>query len=448
MARILSARTFFWHPALLCAWLTACGGDQILGGRFDAGSSSAGGGGAASTGGAGGSFNAPDASRDAFCAGAVTIPTRQGDVCAGNVADRAFRFALCTCSELSWIGTLTTSGSVGVDGYAVAAQPYHVGGSLWIAGEPPGAPGLFMMGSAPSDVAKDLHVGGGIMGQGPLTVHGDVFSGGNTTCPGMMVDGVLHVPVGSSVSGVAAAKGIVHEPVVVPKPCDCKTPPLDIAAAIDALAKSNDDAATGIAPTDLDRFVGPKALDLPCGRYFFQQVNGQDISLHLRGRATIAVGGDVLVTGSFDIGLDPGAELDLYVGGSLQVPSATSFGSTAEPAKIRAYIGGPSVFLPAGMNVGANVYAPNALVSSRGDLELFGALFANRVSFGASVTVHYDEAILGGRGCMQAAAGACATCRDCSGAAPACKANACSPCEVDADCCPPLYCMGGACVPR
>jgi hypothetical protein len=265
-------------------------------------------------------------------------------------------------------------------------------------------------------------------------------------CPGMIVDGALHVPEGSTVSGVTAGKGIVHEPVAVPKPCDCETPPLDTSAAVDALAKDNDDAAAGIAPTDLARFVGPKTLDLPCGRYFFQQVNGQGFTLHLRGRAAIAVAGDLLVTGPFDIDLAPGAELDLFVGGSLQLAAATSFGSTNEPARIRAYVGGPSVFLPSGAKVGANIYAPSALVSCGGDLEMFGSVVADRFSFGASVSMHYDEAISGGRGCAEPAGGACTTCRDCSGAASACKANTCSSCTVDADCCPPLSCVGGACV--
>src|SRR5262249_14929210 len=106
-----------------------------------------------------------------------------------------------------------------------------------------------------------------------------------------------------------------------------------------------------------------------------------------------------------------------------------------------------SVFLPSGATVGANIYAPSALVSCGGDLEMFGAVVADRFSFGASVSVHYDEAISGGRGCAEPTGSACVTCLDCSGAASAWKANTWSSWPVAADCCPPLSCVGGACVP-
>src|SRR5439155_17935421 len=118
-----------------------------------------------------------------------------------------------------------------------------------------------------SEIAKELHVGGGIAGQGVQAVRGDVFSGGNIMCPGLNVDGAIRVPAGTTVIGATAAKGIVNEPVSVPKPCDCKSPVVDIAAVVDLISKSNDDAASGISPAELGGFLGSKVIELPCGRY-------------------------------------------------------------------------------------------------------------------------------------------------------------------------------------
>ena len=70
----------------------------------------------------------------------------------------------------------------------------------------------------------------------------------------------------------------------MPKPCDCAAPALDTAAVVQAFAQNNDDAANGLSPTALTSFVGPKTLELPCGRYYFEQISGRDLTLHLRGR--------------------------------------------------------------------------------------------------------------------------------------------------------------------
>jgi hypothetical protein len=254
------------------------------------------------------------------------------------------------------------------------------------------------------------------------------------------------VPAGATVIGASAAKGIVNEPVFVPKPCDCKSPVVDIASVVDLSSMSNDDARSGISPAEIGGFAGSKTLDLMCGRYYFEQMNGPELTVRLRGRTVIAVGGDVLITGQFLFELSPGAELDLFVRGNMNVAGTTTFGSTAEPAKIRVYVAGASVFLPAA-SVGAEIYAPAALIAIKSSLEMSGALFADRFSLGGSVTVHYDEAILGGRGCPDLPGRSCSTCKDCGSGAPACRQGTCSACVVNADCCPPLACKGGSCVP-
>jgi hypothetical protein len=386
------------------------GGSKWLGGRVDGGAAGqAGTSPATGPGRAGAPGLAPPRP---FCgaAGSLLLPSARGNVCSSTVAAQAFRFSLCTCAELSWIGSLTTdsfdsvsgqpgrNADVGVDGYLVAAQAYQIGGSLWIAGEPAGAPALRVVSATASGVAGDLRVGGGIVGQGLQTVQGDLFSGGDILCRGLSVGGTIHLPPGSVVAGASAARGIVQEPVTVDRPCNCATPALDTARMVEELGRSNDNAAAGLDPTTLDSFLGPRTLELPCGRYHFEQISGRDLTWRLQGRAAISVAGDLAVAGAFAVELGPEAELDLFVGGDIKLGGTASFGNTTQPSRIRVYVAGDSVVLPGGMSIGANVYAPAALVSA-GPLEMFGALVANRFSFAGSVSVHYDEAIRRGRVC-------------------------------------------------
>jgi hypothetical protein len=345
--------------------------------------------------------------------------------------------------------TALNNASVGVDGFVVAQSPYHVGGSLWIAGvSPPLGQSLSVVTNAACTTAKELRVAGAITSQPAQTVGGDLYCGGNVTSIGMKVGGAVHVPAGRMVIVSSVAKGTIREPVTVGKPCDCALPAVDTAAVVATFTQSNDDAAQGLSPTDLTAVVGPKTIELGCGRLHFQQISGRDLTLRVNGRVALSVAGDVTMAGGFNIALGPGAEVDLFVRGDLKLAGATSFGSPAEAARIRVYVAGASVALPTGMPIGANIYAPAALVSTTGAIEMSGALFANRISFGGTALVHYDQAILGGRGCPDGFAGnACTTCRDCGGAAPACRQGACAPCATSADCCAPQVCLAGSCLP-
>ena len=448
----------------------ACGGGvQLLGGRLDGGNSDAAELGpdvprdASSAtsfdGSSDGSLEVADSALTQLCnAGRLMIPTAHGSACAGDVASQAFRFALCSCTELAWPGDLVTdsfdsttsqqavNGAVGVDGYVAASQPFHIGGSFWIAGQPPGLPGLTVVMSLPSEVAKDLHVGGGLVSQTMQTVGGDLYTDGNVTCPDLVVSGAIHVPVGSTVIGGNPGKGIIREPVAVAAPCDCDQPVLDIAGVISAFARDNDNLAGGVSDGTLASFGASKTLDLSCGRYHFQQISGTDLTLRLGGRTAIAVAGDVAISGNLTLELSPGAELDLFVLGNLKLTDG-AFGSAARPAAVRAYVAGSSVVLPGGVTIDANIYAPAALLAVGATTEISGALFAQRFSFGGPVSVHYDQAILSGGGCPAASStDTCSSCRDC-GASAACRQGSCAACVTDTDCCAPLTCQTGRCEP-
>ena len=393
-----------------------------------------------------------DASLGAFCAGSgsvVTIPTASGDACIGDVTDKTFRFAVCSCTTLSWSGTLTTdsfnsatgqsgeSASVGANLGASSSSKYDIGGSLWS-----GAPGLSVTGSG--RVSKDVHVGG-FDSTAPQSVGGDLFSDGAAGSY-ITVGGAVHVPSGTMLKDVTAKGGVVNEPVSIAEPCNCKDPVVNPASVVDFVKVKNDNAVGSVDSAALTGFHDPQTLDLPCGRYFFDEISGSaTLTFKLTGRTVVAVDGKVALSGAFNFVLAEGAELDLFVRGDLDFSGSNTLGDVARPASIRVYAAGSKVQLSGGTRLGGNIYAPNAEVSSSGNIEVSGSLFGREVSFTGETQVHYDEAILEVEGCDPPTT-ECNDCEDCHGGAPACIKGECQACKADADCCPPLVCSDGSCV--
>jgi hypothetical protein len=106
------------------------------------------------------------------------------------------------------------------------------------------------------------------------------------------------------------------------------------------------------------------------------------------------VAGDVVLRAGFTVALDPGAELDLLVGGRLLTSGSNAIGSQT-PARFRIWVAGSqSVVLDDDPTVGAVIHAAGAQVTASSGLELAGGLFAKTLTAGAQVNVHYDQAVL------------------------------------------------------
>ncbi|HEY5961568.1 MAG TPA: hypothetical protein VIV60_33645, partial [Polyangiaceae bacterium] len=73
-----------------------------------------------------------------------------------------------------------------------------------------------------------------------------------------------------------------------------------------------------------------------------------------------------------------------------------------------------------------------------------GSLFVGGLRSSAGLKVHYDQSVLELPSCHQTNQ-TCGSCYDCANPTPACRNGKCESCQVDADCCPPLYCNHGAC---
>jgi hypothetical protein len=142
-------------------------------------------------------------------------------------------------------------------------------------------------------------------------------------------------------------------------------------------------------------------LVLPCGRYLLTSVNQSSLAIRATGRSVLFVDGDLLAR-SLSISVDPGAEIDIFVKGSLRAETSTVLGDAARPAAVRLYVG-QAVSFSAQATVNANLYAPRADLVFGAAATVHGALFVNRLTIAGNTNFHYDlavrEAGTGGSGC-------------------------------------------------
>lgn len=389
-----------------------------------------------------------DAMGDPFCA-----PLRAGAACRGALEATAFRHALCTCATQAFSGALVT------DSFDSARGPYRtparMGGAVGLNGT------LALSGRL--DVGGDLTVGGaaalnaldvftvrgrlrsaGALAGTALATFADASFRGDVRARVLRVTGTLTLPEGRTVTAdeTLDAPTVRRADVPVAPPCDCDpTTRIPVAARVDQHRADNDNARANLAPTALD---GTSSLTLPCGRYWLQPTRtAQSLALRIDGRVALYVDGDVNVE-TLAVTLAPGAELDLYLKGNLNVTRGLTLGDPAAPSRVRLYVAGiGGVSLDGDAVLAGNVYAPDVELRLAGNATLYGAVLARAVSNAGDVAIHFDEAVLDpGGGC--ASPTACASCRECPGLA--CLDGRCAACRTDDDCCAPLRCALGRCV--
>jgi hypothetical protein len=389
-------------------------------------------------------------------------------MCPDQLAQRAFRYALCACGDYTSSQALVTDafdgaqgiygpsnmtagGSVGVN-KNLHPGPMTIGGSLWASS----ATGDITT-TSPMAVSGDLHAQVELHPTS-LAVQGDAWLASGLQASGdVTVKGTLHVPAmeptdvaGTFTHGVIDGKSYPYAPA-----CDC-TNPVDIASVVRTYETQNDDDALHIkagmlANVQLDDGAPPPPISLPCGRIFFTSIGGAaPIHLIAQGpRVAIFVQGD-LSTSDFQIDVPTGSELDLFVGGSITVRGKFLVGDPSNPAHARTYVGGSTVNLSSQATLAGNLYAPAATITLGGNAPttLFGSIFASTVSSQSDLTIHFDKAILAPSSMPACAAPtSCSTCNDCNGQACNGLSQTCVPCADSTQCCAPLVCNAqGACV--
>jgi hypothetical protein len=417
------------------------------------------------------------------------------DTCAGNLAQRTFRFTLCTCEALQISHPITTdsyvvapdgglvtgrkNGSIGTDeGLTTLASNAHltVSGSVFVSDG-----GVNIQGATSVDGA--LHAGTAVTSASGLTVGADAYCASDVQ-GNVSIAGALHAPATSTVgTGVTFGSRVVA-PVSVTDPCDC-TALVDIAGIVRAHQGNNDDgqiglvldggyADGGLSPATWATGTGPTSFTFPCGRYYLSSVNiGATTTWHIAGRTALLVDGDFVINHGFTLDLAPGSEVDLFIAGSLQVNAPTTLGNQLGSSSTRLYVGGgQDITLNSPSGFYGNLYAPYAQVTAASPTDIYGAVFSRRFLNTSPTHFHYDENVLaagveciapptdggaatdGGAGTDGGTAGTdgggttidpalCDSCNQCNNQA--CISGVCSACTDSSQCCSPLVCVSGFC---
>lgn len=317
-------------------------------------------------------------------------------VCAGELAADTFAMGLCVCGDLEQVGALETvsldgqvNAAIGTNGNFVATGDSHVRGDLVVAGD--------MSPIGDHDIEGQLRVGGEMLIAGDVHIFNDAYVGGDLGGYWYRIDGSLYVPASASLPlALDVEEDVVLGAVDVPNPCDCDGEQLDVALFVEQARNTNDNEAIGLDADSLVRPSGAKELPLPPGRYFLDEVDTLwPVHITVTGPTAIYVAGDLASTSIFDFDLDgPAAQLDVFVQGSIVATGVFELGSADRYHDVRVYIGGSDDLVLLGdLELGGNIWAPNANLVSAGPLDIYGSLLVGGLLNDGLVRVHYDAAV-------------------------------------------------------
>jgi hypothetical protein len=418
--------------------------------------------------------------------------------CTGQIAGITFTFALCACTDIGSTKVITTDGfdstqgpyvpgqdgaGIGVNNSIASNGVITAGGDLWVAGpmDPTGDIAVHqrmlidgnLFFSKLLTVDEDSFVNGSITKQGGQAQFTTLDVLTTPTCP---PDGVGGVEYGSCVPATTP----------IPAPCDCDPATdegkIDVRniVAFHAIAANNNNASIGLLQTALDDPAGRVRLDLPCGKYYFNSINGaHPITVVAHGHVAIFIGGSVSNSQELTFDLDPTATLDIFIGGVMKGSQDLTVGNPLYPRLTRMFIGSQSTSGNGGCSenadcssgrcvaatcVGSGIgnltnsfelsgnsflnglfYTGFGTIKISAPLEMFGAIFTKKVESSQPMLIHYDRAAIGlAQECGEGPPQACTTCQDCNNQA--CSVfGTCTQCDDDFDCCQPLRCVSGTC---
>ena len=400
-----------------------------------------------------------------MCAGGgapISIGSGSTATCLGDLAQTTFTWALCSCTDVTSSTTLFVDGfdssegpyepgqlggGVGVNGSFRASHETDIWGTLWASGN--------VTTSFPAQVHNELHAGGSV-DVNDFVVGNDAYIAGDSTGD-LAITGTLTTPDGASLGANVTSGTLVRAPVTVAEPCNCEPAEIiPVADIVAAHATDNDNALIGLDPDALNQADRPARIDLPCGEYYFSGISGGGpLTIAVHGRTAIYIDGDVVNSTFLAFVLDPGAELDVFISGTLTTSNDLVIGSPNYPAATRVYVGGSDVVrFSANAQLAGNFYAANAQVIWTSTSEAYGSVFAGEFTASAPTNIHYDRQVVttGDEECggpvPPGDAGttpppSCGTCTDCNNQA--CVNGQCGQCSSNADCCAPLECGNGFC---
>ncbi|MCC7074863.1 MAG: hypothetical protein IT383_26370 [Deltaproteobacteria bacterium] len=404
--------------------------------------------------------------------------TANAAVCGADLAATTFRFGLCTCEDLAFSTVLRVDafqsdpaqpvegGSAGTNGSFTSTGDSAIAGSLVVGGS------ALPIGN--HEIGGELYAAGDVTSAGDIDIAADAWVAGDLR--GFVTDvvGTLHVPASATVGLGTTAGAVVNTPVTVAPPCPCAPGDrLDVNAFIADAEQHNDNAAIGLTRDALIGLLQPKELDLPPGRYYVDRIAAiAPLWLRVSGPTALYVGGDLESVSVFEIAVEGAGELDVFVGGSLRATGDFEMGvEGGPPSRVRTYVAGADDILLAGdLDFQGSLWAPNARLVAAGPLDVEGALLVREIVEAGVIHVGWDASIEDGAGSCDetgtpvddadpvdepadgdgddggdAAPSACASCEDCGNQA--CVDGSCGACATSLDCCAPLVCAEGVCVP-
>jgi hypothetical protein len=436
--------------------------------------------------------------RDEYCSGrgsVIKVPgTAAGatrDLCTGTVARQRFKNAICTCENLDARGYIETgsfSASKDEPGtFTLAGGSVGVNGSLGIAWDPIVSAGYAKIGGSLRTYEGSTYSGfvetyGDFEANGPVHINGYYkvardakLHGGFSVLGWVNVGRDAWNPPGQwGVPWISVVGGErVEQEFSLEKPCACGPKDLlDVDAIVrDGKTKNdNNNPAVNLSPTALTRLDFARRVELPCGRFYVDEISGVgDVHLVVNGRTALFVGGDVRTTGHFDVEIGPQGELDLFIAGDLLQVGYGQFGDLNRPSAVRVYVGGDGdIFFRGYQPFGANLYAPRSHLHSDGFINAKGSLFVRSIADNGYLKVAYDRDVLDlgdDDACNPPPVTPppvdpppgnpppvdppqCEHVCDESCGQSSCKNGMCVGCQKDSDCCEPLVCYpDGRCGP-
>ncbi|MFK7985095.1 MAG: hypothetical protein AB8I08_03615 [Sandaracinaceae bacterium] len=322
---------------------------------------------------------------------------------------RFFRYALCSCTTLSF------STAVTADAFDSRSGPYSGGGpggsvashgeivvseSLDATGDVVAQTGVSGMGAAPVIRVDGLRSGGPIGGLHELIVISDARVAGDVSAARLTVGGTLTVPAGAVVSSLDGVSTLENAPVAVVPPCTCGDV-FDVTGEVAAHRADNDNAAASLRADQLLDYGDETRLTLGCGRYYLDAIRGAGtLELILSGRTAIYVAGDVESGRELFVTLQGSAELDLFVGGTLVSRGPIRMGDASSAGRIRVFVGGTgSLNLTGPTEIAGHLYAPRANLQAAGPLVTYGSVFVGNLATAAPVDLHFDTASMNEASC-------------------------------------------------
>lgn len=344
----------------------------------------------------------------AYCQGTGPVVLADGATCTGALAQRTFTRALCACAGLTVGPDLVADGFDSRAGPWTAAAEGGAGGDVGVSG------GLFLVGAlqlsgsltasgnvesgSTVSVGGDLDVAGNLVrSAATVTVGGSARVGGSVDVSSLTVGGTLTTAPGATVQGTVAASGRISDAVTVDPPCPCGgTGAVDVAGYVAQHRVTNDNAVIGLTPDGLTTVTAARSLDLPCGRFYVDLVQGDaPLTIRATGRAALFVGSGINFSGPLTIDVAEGAELDLFVRGALNLSGALQLGNAERPRALRVWTDASGAMqVPADTPWAANLYAPALDLVLGGSLTVQGAVVAAHVvNGGPTLALHYDRSI-------------------------------------------------------